>query len=148
MVFHPNASIIIRDFHLQCTNFLSLSDKESKIMSTVIPFHNPGKYEEITAMSFLTRLPCTFDSWRSLNWLNKKSLTSDTEWASFNSLFWNTNDSIFLLFLSILVIFWQNIGKAFMMFWNKVSYMVKISTFFIIMTLIFSMSQKSHNFGA
>ena len=43
------ASIIFRGYCLQYTNFLSLSDKESVIVSTMISVRNPGKHGEIKA---------------------------------------------------------------------------------------------------
>ena len=44
------ASIIFRDYCLQYTNFLSLSDKESVIVSTMISVRTSGKHGEIKAV--------------------------------------------------------------------------------------------------
>ena len=52
----PIASIFIRDYNLQYTNFLSLSDKESVIVSRVITVHSLGKKGEIKTVSVSTRL--------------------------------------------------------------------------------------------
>ena len=43
--------------HLQYTNFLSLSDKESVIVSPVIAVHTSRKKGGIKTVSVLTRLP-------------------------------------------------------------------------------------------
>ena len=61
------ARIFIREYYLQYTNFLSLSDKESM---TVIPVYTLRKIREIKTVSVLTRLLCSLVPWRSLNWLN------------------------------------------------------------------------------
>ena len=56
MVCHPIASIFIRDYYLQYTNFLSLSDKETAVVSPVIIVHTLRKKGETKAVSVLTRL--------------------------------------------------------------------------------------------
>ena len=50
------ANIFIRDYYLQYNNFLSLSDKESVIVSSVITVHALRKKGEIETVSFLTKL--------------------------------------------------------------------------------------------
>ena len=50
-------SILIRDYYLQYTNFLNLSNKESAIVSPVITAHTLRKNEEIKTVSTLTRRP-------------------------------------------------------------------------------------------
>ena len=40
----------------KCTNFLSLSDEESAIMSTLVLVHTSRKKEEIKTTSVLTKL--------------------------------------------------------------------------------------------
>ena len=66
----PVASIFIRDCYLQYTNFISLNDKESVIVSPVITVHTLRKKGEMKTVSDLTRLPGYLVLWRSLNWLN------------------------------------------------------------------------------
>ena len=61
-----DANIFIRDYYLQYTNFMSLSDKESMIVNPVITAHTSRKKEEI---KILTRLHSSFVLWRSLNWI-------------------------------------------------------------------------------
>ena len=51
-------NIFLREYYLQYTNFLSLSDKETITVSTVISVHTLEKQEEIKTVSVLTRLPC------------------------------------------------------------------------------------------
>ena len=51
-------NFFLREFYLQYTNFLSLTDKESVIVSAVIPAHNTEKQEEIKTVSFFTTIPC------------------------------------------------------------------------------------------
>ena len=41
----PIANVFIRDYYLQYTNFLSLIDKESVILSPAITFHTLSKKE-------------------------------------------------------------------------------------------------------
>ena len=50
------ASIFIREYYLQYTNFLSLSDKESM---TVIPVYTLRNIREIKTVSVLTKLLCS-----------------------------------------------------------------------------------------
>ena len=52
-------NIFLREYYLQYTNFLSLSDKETITVSTVISVHTLEKQEEIKTVSVLTRLPCS-----------------------------------------------------------------------------------------
>ena len=66
----PIASIFIKDYYLQYINFLSLSDKESVIVSPVITAHTLRKKEKIKTVSVLTRLPSSLVPCYSLNWLN------------------------------------------------------------------------------
>ena len=47
-------SIFLRGCYLQCTNFLSLGNKESVIVSTVIPVDASGKQGEIEVATVLT----------------------------------------------------------------------------------------------
>ena len=75
------ASIFIKDYHLQYTNFLSLSNKESV---TVIPVYTLKKKKEIKPVSVLTRLLCSLVSWCSLNWLNgwgRESIFDSSFWV-------------------------------------------------------------------
>ena len=54
----PIASInFIRDYYLQYTNFLSLSNKESATVSPVITVHTLRKNGGIKTVSVLTRRP-------------------------------------------------------------------------------------------
>ena len=50
------ASIFIRDYYLQYTNFLSMSNKVSVIVSSIISVHTFTKKEEIQTVSVVTRL--------------------------------------------------------------------------------------------
>ena len=52
-------SIFLRDYYLQYTNFLRLSDKESITVTTVISVHTSEKQEEIKTVSVLSRLSCS-----------------------------------------------------------------------------------------
>ena len=52
-------SIFLREYYLQYTNFLSLRDKESAVVSTVISVHTSEKQEEIKTVSVLSRLSCS-----------------------------------------------------------------------------------------
>ena len=52
----PMASIFIRDYYPQYTNFLSLSNKESVIVSPIITVHTLRKSGEIQTMSVVARL--------------------------------------------------------------------------------------------
>ena len=63
-------SICIRDYYLQYTNFLSLSDKESVIVSPVITVYALRKKGEVKTMSLLTILASSLTLGRSLNCLN------------------------------------------------------------------------------
>ena len=49
-------NVFVRGYYLQYTNFLSLNNKESVIVSAVIRVHASGKQEEIKAVPVLTRL--------------------------------------------------------------------------------------------
>ena len=51
------ASIFIRDYYPQYTNFLSWSDKESVIVSPFVTAHTLRRNEEYKTVSVLTRLP-------------------------------------------------------------------------------------------
>ena len=51
---------------MQYINCPSLSEKESVILSTVIPAHASWKQEEINKTSILTRLLRSLGTWRSL----------------------------------------------------------------------------------
>ena len=62
-------NIFIRDY-LQYINFLSLSDKESVIVSSVFPVHTSWKKGEIRTAPFLTRRPSSLVPWHILYWLN------------------------------------------------------------------------------
>ena len=53
----PIASIFIGGYYLQYTNFLSLSNKESVIVSPLITVHTLRKNVEIKTVSVLTRRP-------------------------------------------------------------------------------------------
>ena len=63
----PIASIFIGDYYLQYTNFLSLSNKESVIVSPVITAHTFWKNGEIKTVFVLTRRPNSLVPWRNLN---------------------------------------------------------------------------------
>ena len=64
------ASIFIRDYYLQYTNFLSLSDKESVILSPVYSDFTLTKKREVKTASVLIRLRCWLVSAYSLNLLD------------------------------------------------------------------------------
>ena len=49
-------NIFVRGYYLQYTNFLSLNNKESVLVSAVIHVHASGKQEQIKAVSVPTRL--------------------------------------------------------------------------------------------
>ena len=49
------ASIFIRDYYLQCTKFVSLSDKESMIKIPVIPVYILKKKKQIKIVSVLKK---------------------------------------------------------------------------------------------
>ena len=66
----PVADIFIRDYYLQYTNFLSLSNKESLIVSPAITIHTLMKKRKIKARSFLTRLHSSLVLYWSLALLN------------------------------------------------------------------------------
>ena len=61
IVYHSSifASIFIRAYYLQYTDFLSLRDKELVIVSAVIPVHSLGRQGETKTVSVLARLSCT-----------------------------------------------------------------------------------------
>ena len=67
----PTASILIRDCYLQYTNFLSLSDKGSMIVSPVTTAHTLRRKGEIKTVPVITKVPSFQIPWRSLNWLNR-----------------------------------------------------------------------------
>ena len=54
--------------HQQYTKLLRLSDKESVIVSPVIPFHTLRKMQEIKTVSDLTSLTSSLVLWRRINW--------------------------------------------------------------------------------
>ena len=54
--------------HQQYTKLLSLSDKESVIVSPVITFHTLRKMQEIKIVSDLTSLTSSLVLWRRINW--------------------------------------------------------------------------------
>ena len=56
--------------HMQYTNFLSLSDNESVILSPVIIVHTLSKKREIKTVPVFTRIPSSLVPWCSLNELN------------------------------------------------------------------------------
>ena len=64
----PIACILTGGYYLQCTNFLSLGDMESVVVSPVI--HTLIKKGEIKTVSVLARLPSSIVPSCSLNWLN------------------------------------------------------------------------------
>ena len=71
MVFHSDCKHL---YQLPTyTDFLSLSDKESVIVSAVIPVYTLRKKTEIKVVSVLAKLPCSLVPRRSLNWLNGRS---------------------------------------------------------------------------
>ena len=53
----PTASILIRDYYLQYTNFLSLSDKGSMIVNPVTTVHTLRRKGEIKKVLFITKVP-------------------------------------------------------------------------------------------
>ena len=53
----PTASILIRDYYLQYTNFLSLSDKGSMIVNPVTTVHTLRRKGEIKKVPFITKVP-------------------------------------------------------------------------------------------
>ena len=53
----PTASIFIRDFYLQYTNFLSLSDKGSMIVSPVTTVHTLRRKGEVKTVPVITKVP-------------------------------------------------------------------------------------------
>ena len=63
----PIASIFVGDYYLQYTNFLSLSNKESVIVSPVIIVHTLGKNGEIKIVSVLARRPSSLVPCSNLN---------------------------------------------------------------------------------
>ena len=66
----PILNVLLREYYLQYTNFLNLSNKELEVVSAVIPVHTSDKQEEIKSLSVLTRLLCSVVSRCSSNWLN------------------------------------------------------------------------------
>ena len=66
----PIACIFIRCYYMQYTNFRSLGDKKSVVVSPSITVHTLIKKGEIKTVSVLTRLPGSLIPSRSLNWLN------------------------------------------------------------------------------
>ena len=66
----PILNVLLREYYLQYTNFLNLSNKELEVISAVIPVHTSDKQEEIKSLSVLTRLLCSVVSLCSSNWLN------------------------------------------------------------------------------
>ena len=62
------ASIVISCYNLQYTNFLSLSNTLSVVMSAVIPVNASGKQGKIKTVSVLKTLSCFFGTCHSLNW--------------------------------------------------------------------------------
>ena len=57
LFFHSDLKHLPQRVLLAIHHFLSLSDRESAIVSTVISVHTSEKQEEIKTVSFLTRLP-------------------------------------------------------------------------------------------
>ena len=66
----PILNVLLREYYLQYTNFLNLSNKELEVGSAVIPVHTSDKQEEIKSLSVLTRLLCSVVPRCSSNWLN------------------------------------------------------------------------------
>ena len=66
----PILNVLLREYYLQYTNFLNLSNKELEIVNAVIPVHTSDNQEEIKSLSVLTRLLCSVVSRCSSNWLN------------------------------------------------------------------------------
>ena len=63
----PIASAFIRDYYLQYTNFLNLSNKESVVVSPVVTVHTLGKNGDIKTVSVLTKYPSSLVLRRNLN---------------------------------------------------------------------------------
>ena len=74
------ARIFIRGYSLKYTNFLSLKDAWSVIVSAVIPVYASGKQGNIKTMSFLTILSHLLGLCRSLNWLKDCSRENNIWW--------------------------------------------------------------------
>ena len=53
----PTASIFIRDYYLQYTNFLSLSDKGSMIVNPVTTVHTLRRKGEVKTVPVITKVP-------------------------------------------------------------------------------------------
>ena len=53
----PTASIFIRDYYLQYTDFLSLSDKGSMIVSPVTTVHTLRRKGEVKTVPVITKVP-------------------------------------------------------------------------------------------
>ena len=68
--FIPILNVLLREYYLQYTNFLNLSNKELEIVNAFIPVHTSDNQEEIKSLSVLTRLLCSVVSRCSSNWLN------------------------------------------------------------------------------
>ena len=66
----PILNVLLREYYLQYTNFLNLSNKELEIVNAFIPVHTSDNQEEIKSLSVLTRLLCSVVSRCSSNWLN------------------------------------------------------------------------------
>ena len=66
----PILNVLLREYYLQYTNFLNLSNKELEIVNAVIPVHTSDNQEEIKSLSVLTRLLCSVVCRCSSNWLN------------------------------------------------------------------------------
>ena len=64
----PILNVLLREYYLQYTNFLNLSNKELEVVSAVIPVHTSDKQEEIKSLSVLTRLLCSVVPRCSSNW--------------------------------------------------------------------------------
>ena len=52
-------NIFFRGYYLHCTSFLSLSVRESVVVSTIMPAHSSKKQGEMKIVSVLTRLSCS-----------------------------------------------------------------------------------------
>ena len=66
----PIACILLRGYYLQYTNFMSLYDSESVVVSPAITVHTLSNKGEIKTVSVPARLPRSLVHWCSLNWLN------------------------------------------------------------------------------
>ena len=66
----PILNVLLREYYLQYTNFLNLSNKELEIVNAVIPVHTSDNQEEIKSLSVLTRLLCSVVCRCRSNWLN------------------------------------------------------------------------------